>query len=212
MKHFSATECVHYGWETFKKRPWFLVGATVVMLILSWVVGSINAESGDTFIQIFSISVAALIVQTFIDMGLTNFTLKAGDDIGTVELSDLWHPHSFWSFLVATFLTGVVVVLGLIAFIIPGIILALMFFFVKFLVIDRDMNPVDAMKESIRITKGNRFELLVLALLVLVLNVVGALCIGLGLLISVPVTSLALMRAYRLLEHEANELVPASEK
>ena len=127
-----------------------------------------------------------------------------------VEISDLWHPQSFWSFLVAAFLTGLVVVLGFVAFIIPGIVLALMFFFVKFLVIDRDMNPIDAMKESARITKHNRFELLILALLALALTVVGALCLGVGLLVSVPVTSLALVRAYRLLEHDANEVVPVS--
>ena len=208
MKSFSATECVDYGWRTFKLRPWFLVMATIIMLTIAWIVSTINMEAGKGFVQMFAISIAALIVQTLVDMGLTNFALKAGDDVDSVELSDLWYPHSFWNFLIAIFPVGVAIVLGLVAFIIPGVILALMFFFVKFLIIDRDMAPIEAMKESIRITKGHRFELLVFLLLIIALNVVGLACFGVGLLVSLPVSSLAMVRAYRLLEHEASELVP----
>jgi uncharacterized membrane protein len=168
-----------------------MVGAMVILLLLTLIVGSVNADLGNTFLEIFALSVAAIVLQTLLDMGLIAFTLHAGDDIETVELSDLWHPQSFWSFIVSSFITGVCIVLGLFLFIIPGIILGLAWSMVKFVVIDRDMGPVDAIRESMRITKGNRFELLVLALLALGLNIIGALCLVVGLFVTVPVTSLA---------------------
>ena len=200
--------CVEYGWETFKKRPKFLSAATVAMIVLTWIVGGIKTTSGDTFIQIFALSMAALVIQTVVDMGLTHFTLKAGDDIGTAAFSDFWHPQPFLNYLVATFLSCLIIIFGLIAFIVPGVILALMFFFVKFLVIDRDLNPIAAMEESARITKGNRLELLLLVITLVALNVAGLLCLVVGLLVSIPVSSIAVAHAYRLLEHGAGKKAP----
>src|SRR5579864_8304579 len=120
MKAFSAQECVGWGWNTFKKRPWFLIMATIVFLVLTWIATSINADRGNTFIEILALFIAGLVLQTFIDMGLTAFILKAGDNVEKVTLGSLWHPQSFWSFLAASFITGVLIVLGLIVFIVPG--------------------------------------------------------------------------------------------
>ena len=32
---FSASEAIRFGWETFKRRPWFFVGATFLILLAS---------------------------------------------------------------------------------------------------------------------------------------------------------------------------------
>ena len=31
---FTAGEAIRFGWETFKRRPWFFVGATLIVLVL----------------------------------------------------------------------------------------------------------------------------------------------------------------------------------
>jgi hypothetical protein len=40
---FSIGSAIRFGWETFKKRPWFFVGASVVIALAYLVVGSISA-------------------------------------------------------------------------------------------------------------------------------------------------------------------------
>jgi hypothetical protein len=86
---------------------------------------------------------------------------------------------------------------GLVLLILPGIIFA-MFMFANFIVVDRELGPIEAMKESSRITRGKRWTLLWLSLAILVINLLGLIALVVGLLVSVPVTWLALAHAYRL--------------
>jgi uncharacterized membrane protein len=44
--------------------------------------------------------------------------------------------------------------------IVPGIIFGLMFMFSTFLVIDRELGPIEALKESNHITHGHKWRLL----------------------------------------------------
>ena len=32
---FSAGAAIRFGWETFKRRPWFFVGTTLLILLVS---------------------------------------------------------------------------------------------------------------------------------------------------------------------------------
>src|SRR5579872_1871165 len=100
MEAFSATGCISYGWDMFKRRPWFFIGAIFVYLLVPSVINSILQEIGhsNTFVGIL-MAIASFAVQIFASMGMTNFILKAHDDIARVEIGDLWHPAPFWTYL-----------------------------------------------------------------------------------------------------------------
>lgn len=196
MEPFSATGMIRWGWETFGKRPLVFVGFALVLGVVSWLIGA-DAHPGDPLPVLTA--VAGLIVAIFLDMGATAFMLKAHDALDTVTLADLWHPDDFWNYLLASALSGIAIIVGLVLLIVPGIIAAIAFLFVKFLVIDRHLEPIAAMKESARMTKGHRFELFVLVLLLVGLNILGMLLAGIGMLVTIPLSALALVRAYRLL-------------
>ena len=85
----------------------------------------------------------------------------------------------------------------------PGIIFMLMFMFVMFIVIDRGLGPVEAMKESARITRGYKWQLLGFVLVLALINVLGMLALLVGLFVTIPVTSLAFAHAYRALSANA---------
>ncbi len=199
MNDFSATAALAWGWQTFWKRPLLFIGFALVLGLVSWLVGG-DAHPGDPLPIVTAL--AGIIVAIFLDMGATAFSLKAHDDLDAASLSDLWHPDDFWHYLLASLLTGVVIVFGIILLIVPGIIAAIMLLFAKFLVIDRHRRPIEALKESARITKGKRFELFVLVLLIIAINLIGAMLLGVGLLVSVPVSMLAMAYAYRTLSRE----------
>ena len=88
---------------------------------------------------------------------------------------------------------------GFILLIIPAFIFAVMFSMATYLVIDKNLSPVEAMKESRRITNGHKWDLVVLSLLLLLVNILGLLALVVGLLVSLPVSSLAVAHAYRTL-------------
>jgi hypothetical protein len=68
---------------------------------------------------------------------------------------------------------AVLVVLGLVFLIVPGVFLALAFFFVKQEIAVEDSNFVDAMADSWALTRGERLNLLGLAIVLLVIGFVA---------------------------------------
>ncbi len=71
--------------------------------------------------------------------------------------------------------------------------------FTTFIVIDRELGPIEAMKESMRIARGHRWPLLGLIVLLALIVLVGVLALFVGLLVAMPVTTLAFVHAYRVL-------------
>jgi uncharacterized membrane protein len=205
---FSTGSALRFGWETFKKRPWFFVGSTVVILLASVLVdtftGGIDAVvAGSPDATSIIGTVINLALGTLISMGATAFYLAAHDNPDTVDLSSLWHPRPFWKYLGASILLGLAVGLGFLLLIVPGIIFALMFMFTTFIVIDRELGPIEAMKESSRIARGYKWSLLGFILVLVLINLLGVLALVVGLLVSIPVSSLAFAYAYRLLSGRA---------
>ena len=221
---FSPTSALRFGWETFKKRPrlfasaFVLVGlAQVVTEGLSRVVDAPfgGSESDYAFLG----ALVSVALNTLISMGVTAFGLAAHDNPETVELSALWRPHPFWKYLGLTLLFSLIIVavflLGFALFaalardagfavavplvVVLGAILALMLLFSGFLVIDRGLGPIQALKESHRITRGYKWSLFGLSLLLVLVNVAGLLALVVGIFVSAPVSLLALTHAYRVL-------------
>jgi hypothetical protein len=221
---FSPSSALRFGWETFKKRPWLFVGAFVLVGLAQVVVESLSravdapfggAESDYAFLG----ALISLACNTLISMGVTAFGLAAHDNPETVELSALWHPHPFWKYLgltilfsiiiVAVFLLGLSLVtalgrdaglvVGVPLLVVLAVILSLMLLFSGFLVIDRGLGPIEALKESHRITQGYKWTLFVFCLLLVLVNLAGLLALIVGIFVSAPVSLLALTHAYRVL-------------
>lgn len=199
---FSTESALRFGWDTFKKRPWFFVGSTVVILLASGLIdaftSAINGAVGGSVDESSIVgSVLNLGLGTLLGMGATAFYLAAHDNPDTVDLSSLWHPRPFWKYLGASILLGLAVAVGFVLLIVPGIIVALMFMFTTFIVIDRELGPIEAMKESNRITHGYKWQLLGFALVLVLINLLGILALVIGLLVTIPVSSLAFAYVYR---------------
>ena len=221
---FSIDSALRFGWETFKSRPWLFVGAFLLIVIAQGVVEGLGRGSDRLFTgsgEDFAIlgSLVYLALSTLVSMGVTAFALAAHDNPDTVEISTLWHPHPFWKYLglsiiftlvlVAGIVLGFVLVtalgletglaIGIPLLLVLGVIFSLMFMFSGFLVIDRELGPIEAMKESYRMTYGYKWSLLGLLLLLFLINVLGLLAFIVGIFVSAPVSLLAVTHAYRVL-------------
>jgi uncharacterized membrane protein len=201
---FSTGAAIRFGWETFKRRPWFFVGATLLILLASGLVNGLTsgidaAITGSAKNPSAPGTLINLALGTLINMGATAFYLAANDNPDSVDLSALWHPRPFWKFLGVSILLVLAVAIGLVLLIVPGIIFMLMFMFTTFIVIERELGPIEAMKESRRITRGHKWQLLGFTLLLVLVNLLGLAALVVGLFVSIPVSSLAFVHAYRVL-------------
>jgi uncharacterized membrane protein len=183
---FSVSSAIRFGWETFKKRPWLFTAVTLLLFLVQGLADAladaINTQlagpAEDPPMVDFLISSApgtlfSFAVSTLISMGAAAFYLAVHDNPETVELAALWHPHPFWKYLGTSVLILLGTLVGIVLLIVPGVIFALMFIFAPLIVIDRELGPVDAMKESRRITRGHKWRLLGL---VLVFGLILMLC------------------------------------
>lgn len=201
---------IRFGWETFKKRPWFFIGAFLIVMIISGIAsqltGALNNETPiDTsrlIVGVISV-IVGLAISMLIKMGNINFLLTAHDAPESAQIFDLWAPHPFWKYVFASILVGVIVIVGVILLIVPGIIWGLRYMFVPYLVMERKLDVSAALKESARMTYGHKWQLFGFVLAIAGLNILGAICLVVGLLVSIPVTSLAFVHAYRILSTNA---------
>jgi uncharacterized membrane protein len=213
---FTVGSTIGFGWETFKKRPWFFVGASVVIAIGYIVAGSISSAidgmlGGSLEEPTLLGNLVNYVLGVLISMGVTAFYLAAHDNPETAELSALWHPQPFWKFLGTSILVTLAIGIGFVLLIVPGIIAMLFFLFSTFIVIDRELGPIEAMKESMRITEGYRWPLLGFIVLLALIIIAGALALGVGLLVAMPVATLAFAHAYRVLSARGGPVPPRAQ-
>lgn len=209
--HFSKSEAIKVGWDIFKKNALFLIGVVLVSGIISWIFSYLQSEVQGTDVQAFSplISIASFIVNMAISVGVVRITLGFvdGKKPQFKELFDNFNM-TLVHVILGSIIYGIIVFLGLLALVIPGIYLALKYQFYMYLIIDKKMGPIEAIKESGKITKGEIWNLLLFSLLMFGVMIIGLLALIIGILAAYPVIMVAVAYVYRTLSkrlHSAKE-------
>lgn len=202
MNTFTVGAAFSAAWALFKQRPWFLIGSFLVLGVVSGISSSVAGGTPGEMPNVLLV-IINFIIQTLVYMGMYSVAIKAHDNIAGASFSDLWHPQNFLSYLVASILTGVIIVIGFVLLIIPGIIAILFLMFVPYLVIDKGAGPIEAIKGSVSLTKGHLLSLFLFLLAIIAVNILGAIALLVGLLVSAPISMLAVASAYRTLSSSA---------
>jgi uncharacterized membrane protein len=204
MNTFSAGASIAYGWETFKKRPWFLIGATILFLVVVGAVSYILTLIGKGDLPV---AIVMAIIRFFIEMlavmGLLNFFIKAHDDVNSAMLADLWHPQDYWKFVGNIIMQVVLGVAGFIALVIPGVMISVAVKLSSFFVIDKHEGPIEALFSSIDATRNKKWAFFQFLVLQFVIIVAGLFVVGVGVFVAIPVVLLANVNAYRTLSRTA---------
>ncbi|MFH0804542.1 MAG: hypothetical protein V1896_02995 [Candidatus Zambryskibacteria bacterium] len=182
---FSIKESLKYGWNKAKEHVELILFTTLLLLAVGFFT---KASLLGLIITIFIIIVR---------IGYTKIFLRIYDG-ETPKFVDIFQEYKiFWRYLGTSVLTCLVVVGGFILLIIPGIYWAIRFSFSPIIVVDTKMGPVVSMKESYAITKGQFWKIFGFWIIVGLLNLLGFIFLGIGLLVTVPVSTLASIYVYR---------------
>lgn len=119
---------------------------------------------------------------------------------GTPEFGDfLTHMNKLGNLFVALLLVGLGTAIGTFCLVIPGIALAILWSMTFFLIIDRDMDAVSAMKASFNRIKEEFWMMLALIIVVGIVNAIGSVFLGVGVLLTMPFVMLVMWAAYYVL-------------
>ncbi len=101
----------------------------------------------------------------------------------------------------ASILYGLMVSVGLLLLIVPGIYLAIRFGQFQYAIVDRDLGVLDSLAYSSEITTNNRMSLFGLAVLNILIIFAGVIALCIGMIFAIPLTYLAWLTAYRWLQY-----------
>ncbi len=196
MKTFSINEALSAGWALFKGRVGFFISLLLLWGVLIYLPQMAIKNMETVWLQIV-FAIVLQLFQYFLAIGILKITLMIADG-KPVAIGDLFSGGpQFTPYVLASILYTLAVLVGLVLLVVPGIMVAIVFGYYGYFIIDKGMGPVDALKASAALTKGVRWKLLGFGLVMIILNAVGGLLVGLGLFVTVPVSLVAVAVVYR---------------
>jgi hypothetical protein len=212
-KNISIGEAYKAGWTSFKSNIGLLISVLAVIIGANILLGiAIGVSGGDkNAIVSLLLNLINFIFGIVISIGLIKIyiTLTRGEK---AQFSDLFSDYNlFFKFLLSNILNGLIVAGGLMLFIVPGVFWALKFSQYQFLVVDKKKGPIEALKESSKLTAGVKWELLGFIIISILVNMLGMAFFVVGVFLTSIVTKLAFAHVYQqLLDQENSGISEAS--
>ncbi len=128
--------------------------------------------------------VYGILIANPVSYGVSFAYLKAarGDKLIVKDMFEAF--RNYWNAVLASLLVSVIVFIGFVLLIIPGIIFGCKLAFTPYLVVDRKMAVIDAIKESWRMTNGHAWTVFLMGLLAIPIFIAGLICLGVGVIVS----------------------------
>jgi Tfp pilus assembly protein PilF len=164
------------GWHLFKQYPGGFIGFTALVLII---------QAGLGYLP--KVGWMVLVIQYPLIFGFVTVSARLiqGE---RPQFGEFFEGFKFLPTLVLLGLVSqILIVLGLLLLVVPGVYLAVGFFLAPWFVLDRKKGFWEAMQLSRRTVQPYWFELFGLLLLIILVNLLGILALGVGLLVTLPV-------------------------
>ena len=221
---YSVGDALSFGWAKFQANVGpillsglvLLVGLGIFFGISLGISAVLTSDPSCTFSDDGSYSfsdvtgfVVGLVVQAIttallliafqvISAGLIRAALQVTDG-GTWQFSEVLRTDKIGKVLVAALLVAAITFVGTLLCYLPGIVAGFMLSYTMYFVVDRDLEPMAAVKASFELTKNNLGNTLVWYIVGGIVGFVGVLACGVGALVSLPVVLLGTAYTYRTL-------------
>jgi uncharacterized membrane protein len=194
MEPFSTTEAaasyvpdlrvgslLKRAWPIYKEHLGTIVGATLLYMLIFGVL------SGGDFLglgagAVLSGNLLVLILSGPLTVGLYSVMLRLvrGEQVSVTSMFDGF--QHFGRALGVYLLMGLATIVGLILLIVPGIIVAVGLWPAPYLVFDEEQGVVATLERAWEITRGYKFQLFVVAMVLLLIVVLGLVALFVGII------------------------------
>jgi len=204
--------CISRGWELLKNNFWPLVGITLLILFISnavnQIVSLISKPSLDEMIRrgefsvtgaslLFLTTVLSMPVTTVFMGGLYQYYLKLirGQNPAVGDAFSGF-TNGFGQLVLLGLVQGFLICLGFLLCIIPGIYLAVAWYFAMPLIVDKGLGFWEAMELSRKMVSKHWFAVFGLALLAGLVGCLGLIACCIGVFVTLPIAFAAIMYGY----------------
>ncbi len=209
VEGFSAPDAIGYGWNKFKENVGpILVGVLIVLvvtIVVNILAGIVSGGGGSPFgpqaMEFSFVELLANLISTAVSVVLSAVFARAALDVVDGRPFDFMGAFgrlNLVNVLIAALLVSVIVTIGFILLVIPGLIALFLTWFTTLFVVDDDAgSPVKAIGDSVKLISSNVGDALLLALLCVLVIIAGLIALLVGLAVAYPVTAIASAYAYR---------------
>ena len=200
-KSFSDSAVLSLGWSQFKENAGFWIGAIIVGMIGIGIPGAFASALAERYgFLSFLFMVVYFVMAILVSIGWVQLAIHTVEK-KKLEMATLFTGYKkILPYLGLMILMIIAVYAGLFLFVIPGVMLITMFFLAPYLVIDQGLGPIAALKESMKLTKGARWDILGFIFVGGIVSILGFLCLGIGMLVTIPVVYIAQAAVYKQLK------------
>jgi uncharacterized membrane protein len=199
VKRFSKREAIEFGWRTTRAN----LGLFIIYLLLSALAGSFFSGFTSLFqkrLPVFSLifNIGYIFLTIAINIVGIKIALKFCDnDEREITQVISFTPSLFLKFAGGYILYSLLVAVGFILLIVPGVFWMVKYQYVIYFIADKDMEIGEAFKYSAETTNGAKWELFAFLILLSLINLAGVIFLLVGLLVTIPVTLVAMAFVYR---------------
>ena len=193
------------GWKVLMTAFVELLVISIVYMVLSGPIATVQwkVDSFEWFLVplvLFGIAYGIFVAGP-IDYGAKWVFLKAVR-VERIEVRDIFitYQRNYWNVIIANVVVSIIIGLGIVMLIVPGIIFACRLAFVPYLVVDREMDVMDALRVSWDMTRGYGWQIFLMGLLAIPVVLLGLICLFVGVIVSVMWISAAFAVMYHAVE------------
>jgi uncharacterized membrane protein len=192
---FTIGSAISFGWDKMKQN--FVLYLCIILTVIA--VNVLGNALGRISVVGWIFVLAMWVACALLRLGVMSINLNIVDGKAVKYDDIVSQPKLLWDFILATLLYLLIVAAGLILLIIPGIVWAIKYQFYGYAMVDKRLGPMEAIKESGRITQGHKWKLLGLCITFIGVLLLGLICVVVGLFAAIPVVNIAMAFVYRAL-------------
>jgi uncharacterized membrane protein len=181
------SDALKEAWGIFMKGPEVFVGITFLYFAVIFVIGKIPLLGALVSFLAYSLLFPAYIAAADASTGKEKVTFESLQ--GLVPLVP--------QILALSVVKGILLTAGFFLLFFPGLFLMVAFLFAELILVLERKQFVDALKESYRLASQNLLGVLGLLVFVFFLTFSGILLVGIGVLVTLPLSALVIYSVYR---------------
>lgn len=195
-------DALNYGWKKFQEFVGPILIAVLIyagVMIVFSLLAAAFAQAFDGVAGQLVLNALQWVVSSIVAIIIIRAVLAIVDG-RPIDTGQLFSGDQLGPYIIGSLIFSVIAFVGFLLCIIPGVIFAFLGWYWGYFLLDQKLEPVEAIKASIELVRNNVGTMLGWAVVSILVNFVGLLLCGIGLLVTIPVTYIGTGYLFRRLQ------------
>ena len=200
---FSISALLEKSWSKFKENPLLWVFVTILTMVIGSLGSGLDLDPETLNTTLNPIGLVSSLLSLYISAAVTLMYIRymRGESISFNHLLAI-DLKTFIHYVLATIFSAILMILGFLCFILPGLYIMARLIFVQYLVVDKKLTFDQAIKTSWKISDGHVLQFIGFYFAILFIVILGFFAFLIGLLVAIPIVSLAAAQLYLLFSNQ----------